>query len=126
MQSDGQKHKYYMKAQNANSFWNFMHTLAAYYPEKPSEKEQRKMRFFVENCGEYFLSEPKWGKRYRKNVNSVPPKLESRNSFILWMCEQHNIVNESIGKSVMPCILPDLIKRWGPVTLPDTKASEIS
>ena len=117
------QHKIFKKRENACDFWNFMHTLAAYYPDHPSTKEKKHMRFFVESCADYFLIELKWAKRYNKNVEVFPPKVESRDAFMIWMCEQHNLINESIGKPIYPCTLPNLIKRWGPVTLPDDKKS---
>ena len=126
MQSgEAEKHKIFAKWQNGIDFWNFMHTLAAYYPEKPTKKQQKQMNFFVATAGDYFLIEQKWIKRFHKNVKVLPPNVKSRDDFILWTCEQHNMVNESIGKQIFPCILPNLIKRWGPVTLPDNKSNVI-
>ena len=121
MQQNEKKNRFEEKSQNGNHFWNFMHTLAAYYPEKPSSDEREKMKFFVQNSAYYFLIEPKWIKRFHKHIEAMPPKLDSRDDFILWTCEQHNLVNESIGKQVFPCVLEGLKKRWGPVTLPESK-----
>ncbi len=111
------KHRYFEKTKNGNDYWNFMHTLAAYYPESPSAHEQVQMDFFVRNSADYFLMEPRWIKRFHRGLKAMPPRVDSRNSFILWVCEQHNAVNESIGKSTFPCVLENLMKRWGPVSL---------
>ena len=84
--------------------------------KQPTEEMKRDMEYFVLNSAKHFLSEPKWIQRFEKNVQLSPPQLQSRDTFAVWMCEQHNIVNHSIGKPEFPCLLPNLMKRWGPVT----------
>jgi len=114
-----EKTPYLKKRENAANFWKYMHTMAAYYPEHPSNKEKKHMNFFIENCADYFLNEPKWAERFNKNIKLHPAKLDSRDAFMVWMCEQHNFINDSIGKPIYPCLIPNLVKRWGPVSLPE-------
>jgi FAD-linked sulfhydryl oxidase len=39
-------------------------------------------------------------------------RAESRKDLSIWMCEQHNIVNEKLGKALFRCDLTNLDKRW--------------
>ena len=118
------KHKIFIKRENGKNFWNDMHSMAAYYPENPDETQIKHMDFFLKTCGDYFLIEQSWADTFNKNIKDFPPKLDSRDSFIMWMCQQHNLVNDSIGKPLFSCTVPNLIKRWGPVTLPPTDHNE--
>lgn len=43
---------------------------------------------------------------------TVPPSVESREAFSLWLCKHHNAVNEHNGKQTFPCSLPALDERW--------------
>ncbi|CAN0405199.1 unnamed protein product, partial [Hapterophycus canaliculatus] len=36
----------------------------------------------------------------------------SRLALSLWACQQHNLVNEKIGKPTFQCTLPALDERW--------------
>jgi len=39
-------------------------------------------------------------------------RLETRESLVLWVCRQHNFVNESLGKPTFTCSLRALDERW--------------
>lgn len=39
-------------------------------------------------------------------------RVDSRTSFSVWLCEQHNIVNKKIGKPSFPCTMEKLDERW--------------
>lgn len=45
-------------------------------------------------------------------MKEAPPRVESRGAFAVWVCEQHNLVNEKLGKPLFPCDLATLDKRW--------------
>ena len=38
--------------------------------------------------------------------------VESRTTFSMWLCEQHNIVNRKIHKPVFQCTMENLDERW--------------
>ena len=46
------------------------------------------------------------------DVASNPPRLGSRADMSLWLCEQHNVVNELTGTPAFPCDLAALDVRW--------------
>lgn len=39
-------------------------------------------------------------------------RIESREAFCVWMCEQHNMVNKKVGKPIFPCDMSKLDARW--------------
>lgn len=38
--------------------------------------------------------------------------MESRTTFSMWLCEQHNIVNRKIHKPLFECTMEKLEERW--------------
>ena len=50
---------------------------------------------------------------FREKIAEVPPRLESRKEFALWMCEQHNLVNEKLGKKKFNCTIRRLELLYG-------------
>ncbi|TMW63113.1 hypothetical protein Poli38472_002054 [Pythium oligandrum] len=94
-----------------NATWGLLHSMGAYFPDQPSKEYQHKAKTFVEalalmypcvHCAEDFQNE----------VKKSPPKVDSRTSFSLWLCEQHNIVNKKIGKKPFECTMKNLDERW--------------
>ncbi|TYZ65352.1 hypothetical protein PybrP1_012676 [[Pythium] brassicae (nom. inval.)] len=88
-----------------------LHSMGAYFPDKPSKEHQEKARMFVEalalmypcvHCAEDFQNE----------VKKSPPRVDSRVSFSQWLCEQHNVVNRKIGKPLFSCSMEKLDERW--------------
>ena len=39
-------------------------------------------------------------------------RVDSRLALSLWLCEQHNEVNEKLGKKIFPCKIEMLDQRW--------------
>lgn len=80
--------------------WNFLHTLAANYPEDPSPEQQEKMmdmmRIFV-----YFYPRPNY--YFRRSAMQEEPDTANRESFSQWMCRLHNRVNIQKGKPMFDC-----------------------
>jgi hypothetical protein len=40
------------------------------------------------------------------------PRIDSREAFCVWMCEQHNMVNAKLRKPTFPCDMAKLDARW--------------
>ncbi|KAJ3302768.1 hypothetical protein HDV03_004585 [Kappamyces sp. JEL0829] len=95
--------------------WTFLHTMAAYYPEEASAKEQQAMRGLIEGlslfypCGECAL-------HLQHEMKSDPPKLKSNKELSDWFCQMHNKVNARQGKPTFDC--SKVFERWrdGPKT----------
>jgi len=45
-------------------------------------------------------------------IEQMPPRIDSRADFSIWMCELHNHVNAKIGKPAFRCNLKELDEAW--------------
>ena len=91
--------------------WALLHTIAAYYPNKPSEEKQQQTSIFFKSlpyvypckyCADDLLVE----------LEKSPPKVGNQQELSLWVCDLHNVVNEKLGKPIFPCEFVD--QRWKP------------
>jgi len=89
--------------------WSFLHTMAAYYPETPSEETQNDMTNFMKLFSKFFPCED-CAKDLRQEMAVLPPQTSDRASLSLWLCNLHNIVNVKIGKPQFDCSKVD--ERW--------------
>jgi mitochondrial FAD-linked sulfhydryl oxidase len=89
--------------------WTFLHTTAAYLPEKPSEEQKKHVSnlfkalsqlYPCRHCAEHLTA--------YMEVN--PIALESKKSISTWLCNFHNEVNEMLGKERFDCSKID--ERW--------------
>ncbi|KAA0172666.1 hypothetical protein FNF27_05890 [Cafeteria roenbergensis] len=93
------------------SSWDLLHSMAAYYPERPSAEDKAAMAGFIRGLARFYPCSH-CAEALRADVEAVPPRLGSREEFAGWVCEQHNIVNESLGKPAFKCDLATLDGRW--------------
>uniref|UniRef100_M4B9B5 Sulfhydryl oxidase n=1 Tax=Hyaloperonospora arabidopsidis (strain Emoy2) TaxID=559515 RepID=M4B9B5_HYAAE len=91
--------------------WGLLHSMGIYYPEKPSPEYQAKAKSFIETLA---LMYPcvHCAEDFQKEVAKSPPRVESRTTFSMWLCEQHNIVNRKLHKPVFECTISNLEERW--------------
>ncbi|KAF9289156.1 hypothetical protein BGZ68_009939 [Mortierella alpina] len=89
--------------------WTFLHTMAAYYPEKPSAMEQTTMKSLLSSFSQFYPCGP-CAEHLREEMKVDPPKVESRKELAWWMCGMHNKVNEILGKEAFDCNKVD--ERW--------------
>ena len=89
--------------------WTFLHTMAAYYPEEPSQQEKKTMHTFLHTFAQVYPCKP-CAQDFAKDLISFPPDTTSRNTFSQWMCRMHNRVNEKLGKSSFDC--SRVLERW--------------
>ena len=89
---------------SGNAGWTLLHSIAAYYPEKPSLIKQQAVKDFYSSFSQlypcsYCADELKEDLK----VNHV--RVESREALSIWTCEMHNRVNERLGKPQLPCTM---------------------
>ncbi|KAM0793284.1 hypothetical protein ACM66B_000745 [Microbotryomycetes sp. NB124-2] len=90
------------KAELGRSSWRLLHTMAARFPEEPTQGDRDAFRSFmylfsrVYPCGECATEFQQLLKRY-------PPQTSSRQAASLWLCVVHNKVNERLGKNEFDC-----------------------
>ena len=92
-----------------NAGWTTLHTMAAYYPEKPSNEVKENARRLLEAFTHLFPCRD-CANDLREWMAEHPPRVESRHEFSQWMCETHNHVNRRLGKPEFDCNLVE--QRW--------------
>ena len=89
--------------------WTFLHSTAAYYPERPSPTQRAHMLQLLHAlptlypCGHCAKD---LGERLRRR----PPDVRNRAALGAWLCETHNEVNALLGKPGFDCARVD--ERW--------------
>ena len=89
--------------------WGLIHTMAAYYPDNPTETRKEATRHFVESLGEVYPCHH-CATDFQEELKQVPLRADSREEFSQWACEIHNVINEKLGKDIFPCTQVD--RRW--------------
>lgn len=100
------------KKELGNAGWTLIHSIAANYPESPSESEQYHAKAFLRSIAKLYPCKT-CRRHFEKYLASSPPELASREQFMLWTCAAHNSVNERQGKDVFPCDMTAMEARWG-------------
>ncbi|OAD77316.1 hypothetical protein PHYBLDRAFT_108245 [Phycomyces blakesleeanus NRRL 1555(-)] len=91
------------------STWTLLHTMAAYYPEKPAEEEKKSMTRFMESFAQHY---PCWFCKddFQKHMAAEPVQVVSRDALSQWLCRRHNEVNVKLNKPVFDCT--KVLERW--------------
>jgi FAD-linked sulfhydryl oxidase len=85
-----------------NSTWKVLHRITALYPDKPSDDDKHHMNRLINGIGQYFPC-PECADHFGKEIQILPPKLDSKKDLTSWFCYQHNQVNKRLGKEVYNC-----------------------
>ncbi|KAF8347771.1 growth factor [Amanita rubescens] len=89
--------------------WTFLHTTAAYYPDKPTPTQRANMLTLLRALP--VLYPCSWcAIDFGEDIKDHPPDVSSRASLSRWLCERHNAVNEKLGKEKFDCSKTD--ERW--------------
>jgi len=97
--------------QLGRSSWTLLHSMAAWYPENPSTEEQNMMVNFVSALARFYPCT--WcASDFQEKVQEKPVQATSRKDLSVWLCEQHNVVNEKLGAEIFPCDMKTLDERW--------------
>lgn len=89
--------------------WSFLHTMAAYYPKRPSEEQKRSMAHFIELFSQFYPCKD-CAEDLRESLKTNRPDVSNRSSLSEWMCGIHNEVNIKLGKPEFDCSL--VLQRW--------------
>ncbi|GFR94432.1 sulfhydryl oxidase [Elysia marginata] len=92
-----------------NNTWSFLHTMAAYYPEKPSAEQQNKMKSFISLLSDFYPCH-KCAANLREDLKTDTPDTRSNTALSQWFCELHNKVNVRLGKAEFDC--SKVLERW--------------
>ncbi|XP_035209562.1 FAD-linked sulfhydryl oxidase ALR-like isoform X2 [Stegodyphus dumicola] len=91
------------------STWAFLHTMAAYFPKKPSASHQSDMKQFL-NLFSKFYPCKECADDLQVEISKNPPRTSSQYELSQWMCQIHNNVNKKLGKPLFDCTSVD--ERW--------------
>ncbi|KAK6167716.1 hypothetical protein SNE40_021680 [Patella caerulea] len=89
--------------------WSFLHTMAAYFPEKPSIKQQTDMKSLINIFSNFYPCEY-CASDLRTDMKDYPPDTSGQKELSLWFCKIHNKVNKKLGKPEFDCDKVD--ERW--------------
>lgn len=88
-----------------------LHTIAAYYPDKPTAPEKSAALGFLRAFPTLYPCKD-CAHDMAAVMEEMPPRVDSRAAFSIWMCELHNHVNEKVGKPTFRCSLTELDEAW--------------
>ncbi|KAJ3481905.1 hypothetical protein NLI96_g7343 [Meripilus lineatus] len=91
--------------------WTFLHTTAAYYPDKPSPTQRANMLCLLRALPVVYACSH-CGGHLGKSMERHPPDVSSRLGLSRWLCQRHNEVNKYKGKEIFDCTLEKLNERW--------------
>eukprot|EP00732_Lithocolla_globosa_P007427 Lithocolla_globosa_v1_NODE_9475_length_703_cov_3.158951.p1 type:complete len:151 gc:universal NODE_9475_length_703_cov_3.158951:670-218(-) len=97
------------KSEIGRSTWTLLHTMAAYYPKEPTDKQQNSMHQFLHSFSEFYPCSY-CASHLREHMKQHVPDTSSRTALSLWLCQTHNEVNELLGKKQFDC--NKLEERW--------------
>ncbi|VDD80464.1 unnamed protein product [Mesocestoides corti] len=94
--------------------WTLLHTMAAYYPNKPTTEEMQSMERFFDDFAKFFPCKYCAADFKKSNVfvncailcadiDKHKPDVRSRQALSGWLCMQHNLVNAKTGKPLFDC-----------------------
>jgi len=89
--------------------WSFLHTMAAYYPERPNPEQQTNMASFISLFSQFYPCH-KCAAHLREELKTNKPDSSSNRNLSQWFCELHNNVNVRLGKPEFDC--SKVLERW--------------
>jgi FAD-linked sulfhydryl oxidase len=89
--------------------WSFLHTTAAYYPERPTASQRANMLGLIHALPVLYPC-THCASHLELNMKDHPPDVSGRAPLSRWFCERHNDVNERLGKEKFDCAKTD--ERW--------------
>ncbi|KAI0630669.1 ERV/ALR sulfhydryl oxidase domain-containing protein [Trametes polyzona] len=91
--------------------WTFLHTTAAYYPDAPTMNHRVNMLSLLRALPVLYPCSV-CATHLGEAMKTRPPDVSGRAALSRWLCEQHNEVNERLGKERFECTVEKLDERW--------------
>ncbi|KAJ7699013.1 ERV/ALR sulfhydryl oxidase domain-containing protein [Mycena rosella] len=97
------------KDQLGSATWTFLHTTAAYYPERPTPTQRVNMLSLIRALPVLYPCSH-CATDFGDDIARNPPDISGRAGLSRWFCERHNEVNEKLGKEAFDCLKTG--ERW--------------
>ncbi|GBE87563.1 ERV/ALR sulfhydryl oxidase domain-containing protein [Sparassis latifolia] len=91
--------------------WTFLHTTAAYYPERPTPTQRANMLMLLRSLPILYPC-TYCASHLDTNMQDNPPNVSGRVALSRWLCERHNDVNVRLGKDKFDCSIEKTDERW--------------
>ncbi|XP_031621091.1 FAD-linked sulfhydryl oxidase ALR [Contarinia nasturtii] len=91
------------------STWNLLHTMAAVYPDKPTQQQKENVTNFFGILSQTYPCDV-CAKDLAQELKVEPIVATSNNDFSQWLCRLHNKVNVKLGKPEFDC--SKVNERW--------------
>lgn len=95
--------------QLGSATWTFLHTTAAYYPERPTPNQRANMLGLLHALPVLYPCSH-CASHLAEDMKDNPPDVSGRLGLSRWLCERHNDVNERLGKKTFDCATTN--ERW--------------
>lgn len=92
-----------------HSTWNFLHTMAAYYPNEPTNKQQHEMKQFIKLFSKFYPCDH-CAIHLQQRLKTESPDTSNNTALSKWFCDVHNEVNLRLGKNTFDC--SKVMDRW--------------
>ena len=89
--------------------WSVLHTIAAYYSDKPTVSQQQDMSNLFNIWSRVYPCK-ECADDMKQDLKDEPPDVTSRHNLSQWLCRLHNKVNNKLGKDLFDCSKVD--ERW--------------
>ncbi len=70
--------------------WGLLHSMAAYYPEKPTDEDKKNAKVFIESFMDFGIDYTDWGTKFLERMKEGSKNeldASSRSKFSEWMCK---------------------------------------
>jgi len=91
--------------------WKLLHSMTAWYPDQPTSQQKGRMTNFFQTLADFYPC-TYCAEDFQTNLEKSPVEAESRTDLCLWLCNQHNQVNQKLGKPLFDCNMKNLDERW--------------
>ncbi len=99
------------RAELGRASWVLLHSVAAYFPDSPSQDEIGHCKSFFESLSHLYPCSH-CAAHFRDYLSRNPLDCSTRQAVSLWLCKYHNEINEMAGKAQFDCSLDVLHDRW--------------
>lgn len=106
------------RAEIGRAGWTILHTFAAYYPDAPTPQDEEMALAFLHSFARFYPCRV-CAAGLESNLAEFPPQVSSRVDFCLYVCEEHNRVNDLLGKPQVRCDIKALDLAWRGAVQPE-------